>query len=198
MPPSRSAGSKTVMVASRDRRTRCGRRLPARDTAPHNAIRCASFPDRPVPPSGSHSECPGPPDRSTARDRSRAAHVTEVEDVARGPASMASRPSSTTARAAFSTTGQPASSVTGSRLPCRASRGRRGSRRRPARCASPPPRRPGPRGADRLGHRAEQFGGAHPTVGHRHAVTGQRGEHPGAVRQHVGAVVGQRQRARQE
>ena len=39
------------------------------------------------------------------------------------PASTARRPSSTTARAAFSITGQPASSATGSRLPCSATPG---------------------------------------------------------------------------
>ncbi len=48
----------------------------------------------------------------------------------------------------------------------------------------------------RLGHGAEQFGGADAEVRHRHPVAGQRVEHPGAVRQHVLAVVGQRQRAR--
>ena len=55
---------------------------------------------------------------------------------------------------------------------------------------------PVPMPGDRLGHRAQQFGGAHPEMGHRHPVAGELGEHPGAVRQHVAAVVGLRQRPR--
>ena len=110
------------------------------------------------------------------------------------PASTARRPSSTTARAARSATGDAGQQHDRIEVALQG-----GARRHPGGGIG---QRRAPVHADHraggrrygLGHRAEQLGGADAEVRHRHPGIGQRLEHPGAVRQHVGAVVGQRQR----